>query len=396
MDNKTFKALSTETKKFWGITKQTGFSYDPQGFWLSLEKRMNDLPLSDDELQNYMRAFIICTVLEINLKWPQKEKEGKNNFQESILSIVVADLMEFYERDPQKYLFNYITTIPTTDAEKRHLHRHIKGKARKQIFTALSEVQKEERDPALKPRKVKKVKDDRWPDTSEDEYTKPESFSINAEIKHEDGESLFELPDERYLADLEITDYDEVILAAQSSELNSGYDKVELKIEVQNFFNDFYLNNRNQVNNIIPYFQNISFYRIRTKDIWTTNKLDWKTEEVWNLLNKIDQKLKLSQFEKGTLYHFYLIVCIVAMKNKDDKSVLSPTADGSQRILISKPIADILYILIVKTFLYFTFDLGKKVFSRVIDPPPVSDSDVKKFNSAIKDKPSSLSDFTPF
>lgn len=389
MNRQINKALRAETKIAWGITKDSGFSYDPQGFWLSLEKRMNDIPLTDNELANYMKAYVVCTILEINLKWPQKENEGKNSFQASIMSMVVADLMEFYEKDPQKYLFNYIKTLPTTDDEKRHLHRHIKGKARLQILSALKEVQAEERDPALKPKKVKKEKKDGiWMDTEKDEYLAPQSFSIDAKIKHDDGESGgFDLPDERYLASIELSETDYFILASQE---NSNFSKIEIQNEVQSFFTNFYLENRNQLKIITPYFTNISFFRIRTKDIWTTNKLVWKAIDVWNRLVKIDKRLELSDDDKGILYHFYLVICISAMKQKRDDSIITPSSSASQSIVISRPVADALYLLIVKTFLYFTSDIKKKVFSRVIDPPPVSDSDISKFSNAIKDKPRDL------
>ena len=385
MNEQITKAIRTDTKIAWGITEENGFSYDPEGFWLSLQKRMNAQPLSDSELSNYMRAYIICTILEINRRWPARGNEGKNDFQASILSIVVADLMEFYEKDPQRFLFNYIPKLPTTDAEKRHLHCHIKGKARLQIKTALDIVKDEERDPSLKPRKVKKQKrDGLWMDITDDEYTAPASFSADSTIQDEDGESTFEIPDERYIAEIEISETDEVVLANQG---NLNFSKGMIANEVKEFFNEFYLDNRTQLNNISPYFTNISFYNIRTKDIWTTNKLVWKAIDVWDRLVKIDQRLELTNTDKELLYHFYLVICVLAMKQKEEGAIVSPSTVASKRIVISKPIADVLYSLIVKTFLYFTYDLNVKVFSRVDNPPPVSESDISKFSNAIKDKP---------
>ena len=382
MSDQMFNAIRANTINYWKIETLDDSAYDTIMFYKSFEKWRDGIPLDPEELDNWYRCFVVCTALVINKKWPEAEdkvvaeerddngnlieytgflrSEGPGRFQQDMLHEVVADLAEFYAEDPQGRLIDYFNSIPDTDAEKRHLHRHISWKARRLIASFMEKRDKN--------------------------YFDLKNKSLDYDEKNKDGDSKGTLgdkvADDKYDKD-EIQDRDDL----ESFVLSLGFQKSQITKETQDILNEYFLQTQADLKKTANQFKNLSIVGLNPQDIWKFKLYQWNTRLIWDILQKIDIGDLLKGGEKKDLYLFYLLVCVMQLYRQDNTAVLH---SDSQEVVIRKPFINILGVLIVKTFLYYATGLQQKVFSKVPVHPPEEYEDVKKFLTAIRYKPRDL------
>ena len=344
----------------WGITHLSYTAYDSEMFWETVGIMKLGLPVPPRFDSNYARAIAIAAIQEMNKKFSEDET-AYFGFQQDLLNRVVQDISKYYEEHPNAF-FAIVKNKPMTKAEKIRQHSAIRGLAKERIKSKLRPVTGQmKRD--MRYRKF--LYDD----------TADQDESMTQEEKIEFGYA------QHYAIKTEdMTQFDEHIISAQ-------LDQATITSESTDIISQFFLKNQDQIKSLIPYFQNKVLLGLNPKDLWKVKVFVWKASEVYEFLEKIDVGASLDPNEKGYLYMFYLMVCIAALHQKCQSFV---QAAGPVSMLIGRRHIPTLTELVIKTFLHFTKDLEKNVFSKFKFPPPVIPSDITSFGNVIKDKPRNL------
>ncbi len=341
----------------WNITHLSYTAYNPEMFWETVGIKKLGLPVPPLFDSNYARAIAICTIQEINRKWPEPD-EGKSTYQRDVLNETVNDISKYYE-SCSKVFFKKFPEKPVTKDERERLHRYIRGIARLRIESAPRPLYGEKRKDA--DNRVYLV-------DSENDRSQEDMIDTALNYGYVLGRD-------------ELSDLDRHIIS-------TSLDEATITDESTDIISKYFLQNRPQVQSIVPYFQNKVLVGLIPQTLWTEVRVfEWKAAEVYSLLEDIDMGVPIAQNGKSYLYMFYLMVCIAALQQKWKTSV---QAVSESSMIIGRQHIPTLTTLVIKTFLHYTKDLEMNVFSHIEFPPPMTPNDVKEFGNLIKDKPRNL------
>jgi hypothetical protein len=344
----------------WNITHLSYTAYDPEMFWETVGIKKLGLPVPPKFDSNYARAIAICTIQEIDRKWSEPD-EGKSTYQRDVLNETVKNVAKYYGKNPDSF-FRMCPKKPMTKALKERQHLVIRGMAKKRIKSAPGKLYRE----------IEKDKRNRIYLNDNDESGKARTQEEMIEVAYHN--SNYDLDRSEW------TDLDTHIIS-------TSLDQATITDESIDIISQYFLNNPQQIQAIVPYFQNKVLVGLNPKNLWKVNVFEWKASEVYTLLENMDIGVPILPNEKGYLYMFYLMVCIAALQQKWKTSVQA-ISDAS--MIIGRQHIPTLTTLVIKTFLHFTKDLEKNVFSHFELPPPIKPSEITAFSNLIKDKPRNI------
>lgn len=337
-------------------------SYSAAMFWDYIKIKSNDLPIPNSYTANFARAITICTIIAIDYRWKNERDSGRKEYQIDVLNKTVIDIAKYYEKNPQSF-FKRCPDRPKTQKDMEKVHSVIIGLAKRRIISMLRPILTEEKREEREHR------------------VHFNDNSVNEDINQTIEEQIDNVSNHNYIPEKEdLTELDREII---SSDLDCSI----ITSESKNIISRYFIENISQIESLLPFFNNKMLTNLNPSDLWKIKVFEWKAKNIYSYLEKIDNGEELDPNEKGSLYLFYLMICISAIHQKWQPNFIT---DGISTMIITKKYIPQLTVLVIKTFLHFTKKLEQNVFSHFVVPPPETKSEVTHFTNLIKDKPRNL------